>query len=259
VIDRTIPGLIASPEYIFALSEKLSAITCSKDGTIVLDLYGNLAYRFKQFDCSLSLQYKSGGKYHLAGSIVTCPLATFKTTLDNTSCLFLAKKQSLHVVVPLLPRYLCAVCCKQVGHCPNVEKPEYVSHFLADFIRLRNCLKRFVAGLGASKCRVLDTCCVTDCSPTANSVMRVDALKKVTARDSIHFLNMGYDHLVKNIMQTFAYPESTPTGKHLTAKVYYWQGFRSPMGSSVAASNTSHPFHGHGGQMRVVKDLICPL
>ncbi len=97
-----------------------------------------------------------------------------------------------------------------------------ICHLFACLLKTKQKLearkKRFVAGLGASKCRVLDTCCVTDCSPTANSVMRVDALKKVTASDSIHFLNMGYDHLVKNIMQTLHTRRALPLGST------WWQG-----------------------------------
>ncbi len=54
---------------------------------------------------------------------------------------------------------------------------------------LRNCLKKHVAGVVISNCRVLDTCCVTDCNPTANLKTRIDALRAVTAKDSIHFLD----------------------------------------------------------------------
>jgi hypothetical protein len=64
------------------------------EDTLVLDLYGNLAYRFEQFDGSISLPYKSKGRYHFAGNIVTCPLTSFKKVLENTTCVFNAKKDS---------------------------------------------------------------------------------------------------------------------------------------------------------------------
>jgi hypothetical protein len=85
VVDLTKPGWIASPENISSLTEKLSGISCGRADRIVLDLYGNLSYRFEQFDGTLSLPYKSGGRYHLAGNVVVCPVTIFKKTLENTS------------------------------------------------------------------------------------------------------------------------------------------------------------------------------
>jgi ssRNA-specific RNase YbeY (16S rRNA maturation enzyme) len=62
------------------------------DDRIILDLYGNLSYRFEQYDATLSLPYKSGGKYHLAGDVVACPVVVFKKILDSTTNLFLEKR-----------------------------------------------------------------------------------------------------------------------------------------------------------------------
>jgi hypothetical protein len=94
-------------------------------------------------------------------------------------------------MIPPLPRFLFSGCCSQSGHSGTVNKDSYAQKPLTDTIGLRNCLKKFVASLGLSKCRVLDSCCVTDCAPTANINSRLDALKKVTAQDSMHFLSMG--------------------------------------------------------------------
>jgi hypothetical protein len=77
VLDLTIPGWIASPDNVSLLEEKLSTVVIGKNDNIILDLYGNLSYRFEQFDRTQSLPYKSGGRYHLAGDVVACPLATF--------------------------------------------------------------------------------------------------------------------------------------------------------------------------------------
>jgi hypothetical protein len=255
VVNLTTPGWIASPENILLLTEKLKEITCSSRDKIVLDLYGNMSYRFEQFDGTLSLPYKSGGRYHLAGKVVVCPATTFKKTLENTTSLFLAKKNANIIVVPPLPRYLFAGCCKQTEHCANVGLPDHPSKILGDAIVLRNCLKKFVSGLGLGNCRVLDTCCVTNCIPTANADIRIEALKTVTAKDGVHFHGIGYENLVKSIMQTptKSAPEqqgSTTTGN---TKIHYWRGFRSPVGVTASCHIRSPAIrgaHAHGGQHR---------
>ncbi len=222
-----------------------------------MDLYGNMLYRFEQFDGTLSLPYKSGGKYHLAGNVVVCPAATFKKTLENTVCLFLAKKHANIIVVPPLPRYLFAGCCKQTDHCANVTMPGHPNKTLGDAIVLRNCLKKFVSGLGLSNCRVLDTCCVTDCIPTANADTRIEALKAVTVKDGVHFLGPGYNCTVKHIMLIPSKSPAEQSGSSTTgtAKVHYWCGFRSPIGVTAPAHSTQSATqgrgaHAQGGQYR---------
>jgi hypothetical protein len=255
VVDLTTPGWIASPENILSLTEKLKGLNCSSHDKIVLDLYGNMSYRFEQFDGTLSLPYKSGGRYHLAGKVVVCPAATFKKTLENTTSLFLAKKNANIIVVPLLPRYLFAGCCKQTDHCANVGMPDHPSKILGDVIILRNCLKKFVSGLGLGNCRVLDTCCITDCIPTANADIRIEALKTVTAKDGVHFQGTGYENMVKHIMQipTKSAAEQSGSSTIGTTKVHYWRGFRSPIGVTAPVHSTpsaTRGAHAHGGQHR---------
>jgi hypothetical protein len=182
VVDLTIPGWIATPENVTALMEKLDKIHCSTQDRIVFDLYGNLAYRFEQFDGTLSLPYKSDNRYHLAGKVVTCPLTVFKKIVDSTAILFASKKHCSVVIVPPLPRCLFGGCCKLAGHCPNVNEPDHVSKLLSEVIGLRNCLKRQVSGLGIANCRVLDTCCTTDFTPTADLQTRIRALREVTSQ-----------------------------------------------------------------------------
>jgi hypothetical protein len=78
VIDLTVPGWLASPDNITQLVNKLENIKCSERDLVVADLYGNLAYRFAQFDGSLSLPFKITRRYHMAGNIVICPSSIFK-------------------------------------------------------------------------------------------------------------------------------------------------------------------------------------
>jgi hypothetical protein len=231
VIDLTKPGWIATPDKVSALLEKLNSIPCNNGDRLVLDLYGNLSYRFEQFDGTLSLPYKSDGRSHLAGNVVACPMPVFKKIVESTSSLFTSKRQCSIVVVPPLPRYLYGGCCNLAGHCSNVTKQEHAGKLLGEVTGLRNCLKKHIAGLGIANCRVLDTCCVTRCIPTADLQTRVSALKEVTAKDHIHFRAEGYANIVKHILSAQSTTQIVPT-QQIEAKRYYWRGFRSSVGAN---------------------------
>jgi hypothetical protein len=246
VVDLTVPGWVASSENVCQLTNKLGEMACGKDDTVVADLYGNLAYRFEQFDGSLSLPYKASGKYHMAGNIVICPTPIFKRMMESTSSIFNIARSSKIVVVPPLPRYLFSGCCKQAGHSANVNMDGHSKRLLMDTISLRNNLKKFVSNLGLSVCRVIDTCCVTDCNTTADIESRIEAVKKVSAQDGVHFTSAGYDHLVNCIVNTPAGVAKNEANATKSVRSHFWRGFRSTVGSSAGAPNHRTPARGRG-------------
>jgi hypothetical protein len=68
----------------------------------------------------------------------------------------------------------------------------------------------------------------------------------------VHFTDMGYDIMVKNIVQLPAKPTGTPQPKAPpgTSKMHYWRGFRSPVGSAVNLPNSKWTSRGRGAQAR---------
>jgi hypothetical protein len=143
-------------------------------------------------------------------------------------------------VIPPLPRFMFSGCCSQPGHSGNVQKDGHAQKLLTDTIGLRNCLKKFVASLGLGNCRVLDSCCVTDCATTANITVRLDALRTVTANDSVHFSSVGYDNLVRNILRESITRDVSGDKRPLSSKTHFWRGFRSTVGAA-AVTPSSRP------------------
>jgi hypothetical protein len=170
--------------------------------------------------------------------------------LENTAGVFSAVKNSKLVVIPPLPRYLFSGCCKQSGHSLNVNNVGYAKQLLTDTIGLQNCLKKIVCSLGLANCRVMDSCCVTDCKAAADIDTRIDALKLVTAQDSVHFLNTSYDHLVENILRTDASTTSAAASTTRVQKSHFWRGFRSTVGSSASTLSNWPSTRGHGHYSR---------
>jgi hypothetical protein len=143
VVDLTVPGWITSPENIAALTEQLEKEYCGENEILVLDLYGNLSYRFEQFDGTLSLPYKPKGRYLLAGKIVVCPLALSKRHVRTQLSFSHGKCQR---VLSFLPCRATG-CCLQADHCSDVGIKNHGKQLLTEVIGLRNALKRFFAGL----------------------------------------------------------------------------------------------------------------
>jgi hypothetical protein len=243
VVDLTQPGWIASKANVDKLLGELDKIPCNEKTILVYDLYGNSTFRFEQFDGSLSMPFNSSGKYHMAGNIVVCPLQVFRKIFENTSALLVRHKTVRSIIIPPLPRYLFTGCCMKPDHSTNINSTGYCTKLLTDMINIRNNLKKLVSELGI-RGHVLDSCCVTSCPTTANTLTRIDALRTVFAPDGVHFLPAGYENLVAAITSApIRRPVLSPVSAR-TSKIYYWRGFRSAVGSRAVPSLNRGSFRG---------------
>jgi hypothetical protein len=164
--------------------------------------------------------------------------STFKKLVEGVVPLIEAKKSSVGLIVPPLPRYLFAGCCEQKDHCKNVSEQNHPRKLLSDIIGMRNSLKKQVIGCGVSNVWVLDACCVTGCKNTANIDQRLESLKAVMASDNVHYLSEGYASLVENCTAALqAHGTGEVVTKHSSKAVqFFWRGFRSPIGAKMTAS-----------------------
>jgi hypothetical protein len=104
-------------------------------------------------------------------------------------------------------------------------------------------------------------CCTTTCTSTSNTVTRISELRKVTAKDGIHFIEQGYKNLAENCVSSLrsllsSTSERARGGVHKSG-VFFWRGFRSPVGSSLptptgSSSSSSRGYLGRGGATHVI-------
>jgi hypothetical protein len=73
----------------------------------------------------------------------------------------------------------------------------------------------------------------------------LQAQATVTAKDDIHFLLAGWGHLVTNIISGGSLA-AKQRSRDTSARLYFWRGFLSPMGSQTAKRKTHHG-GGRGG------------
>jgi hypothetical protein len=164
-----------------------------------------------------------------------CAHQTFKKIVDGIIPIILAKREAVGLVVPPLPRYLFTGCCDQNDHCRNITDVEHPRKLLADIICLRNSLKKIVISHGLTNVRVLDSCCVTKCTATANTEMRLAALRDVMSHDGVHYISEGYANLAENCAVAIKdmVRKSETASLNSGQQKFFWRGFRSPIGAKI--------------------------
>jgi hypothetical protein len=156
VIYLTQPGWIATEENIQSLIKKMSQLTLEPGFAVILDLVGNCAYRYSQFDGTLALPYKEGSRYHFAGPVTLCGDEIFKKIIKMLSLVLLFAQNVEKIVLPPLPRHLFSTCCSVSSHCSNFGEENYADQILGGVTRLRNVLKKDCSAIGINKKWVLD-------------------------------------------------------------------------------------------------------
>ncbi len=225
VADATQPGWVASAENVKRLAGEVEA-EAPATAAFVFDLLGSV--RFEQYDGTTALPFKSNGKFHLGGKIVTTPPAVFRQIIDSVMPIIKAKGAKLAVIIPPLPRYLFTRCCSDADHCTNANDKNFSAKLLTNFVQLRNELIKQLVSEGITNFKVMDLCCVTNCSLTANTASRLEELKKVTASDGVHFTGTGYTNLAKrcsDCLKTLLGSMCNPKGKKAVPVTFFWRGF----------------------------------
>jgi hypothetical protein len=185
------PGWVATVENVAELAGTVKGLV-STTSLFVFDLFGNSSIRFEQFDGTTALPFRSNGKYHLGGKVVVAPPDTFKRVVENVIPVLKEKGTKPCVIIPPLPRYLFARCCSDKGHCSNMHEKDYQDVTMSGFIQLRSNLIWLLVASGLKNFKVMDSCCATNCSLTASVRERIVELRKVPAKDEVHYIDAGY-------------------------------------------------------------------
>ena len=251
-------GWVPTPENITKLAEKIAEIPDNLNIPIIMDLLGNIAFRYEQVDGNLALPFKYGGKYHFGGKVLVCPNAILRNTIRTLKPVFDVIKGDSLFCSPF-PRCLYNGCCTEPEHCPGVDTEEYVKSLLHDTLNLRTVCQNMISEMGMVRMWVPDV--VHKMLPACNNNSEIAVgLKHVVAADGVHFTSDGYEKMavvLKNCIETqlekttsAAVPSVSDVGgaqvPQLRTKTYYWRGFVSPVGSCRPTKHSltyrmSHP------------------
>jgi hypothetical protein len=283
VTDLTQPGWIATEDNINCLIKKMLELTLEPGFVVLLDLLGNCVYRYTQFDGTLALPYKEGGRHHFAGPVTLCGDENFKRIVKMLGPVLLSAQHACKILIPPLPRYVFNTCCSVATHCSNFADENYAEGILNGVSRLRNNLKRETTTMGMSKKWVLDGVGALLGTPVGQSYgtnrEAIPELRSVLAKDGVHLETRGKRNLSVAIITAIenlrsgknqcldAHEAGTGTGTGTGSdrkpgsgisgwqereKEFFWRGFTSPVGDSIgrATGTGGGGGRGHGGEGR---------
>ena len=179
----------------------------------------------------------------MAGNVTVCDEEVFKNLTEMITPILDVFQDCLRIVQPPAPRYLFSPCCMVPTHCTNVGKQGHAEQLLGETIKLRSTLKKVLLKRYPEKVWILDSCCMVPNVADLAVPERAVALKKVCAKDGVHFLQEGYMNTAVEIGRVAGillsgHSAQMPIRASDTASVhvsgdkrYYWHGFCSPVGS----------------------------
>jgi hypothetical protein len=245
----TIPGWMCSPENVKKMMDEME--TKSLDaGAFVFDLLSNSTLRFEQFDGTMSLPFKSNGKFHYGGKVSVASNDLFKKLVVSILPILKAKGDKPCVILPLLPHGLFSRCCNDKNHCTNMTDKGFSEELLTGYIRLRNELIKQLVSHGLSSFKVMDICCMTQCPKTASTAERLRELRVIMAKDDTHFLEDGYKNLAERCMNCIRQLSNDAKRTVKKSVSYFWRGFKSPCGSTTPWLAAGLPSASRGNTFR---------
>jgi hypothetical protein len=243
VSDLSQPSWLATPENVEILAEKLNTILPGTDTVVVLELFSNSTYRYRQFDGTMALPYKTSTGYHMGGDVGVCDDESFTRLCKSMGALLEKCGDSVKIMVPPLPRYLYAGCCGNKHHCSNRTNEEYELSILQATTHFRPLLKETMLNLGLERFYVIDGIgAILGVPPGENRGAPIEILKELIpfcAPDGVHLLETGYANLCRTIVAaangifngTLTKPNKPTSGISGTSgSTYFWRGFISPVG-----------------------------
>ena len=235
-------GVVTSQQDVSKARNEMLKVRDAKDVAVVLDLFGNSAYRYEQQDGNLAMPCKVSGKYHLPGKISTLGDRAMNSLISSARPLLELLPKATKVILPPLPRYVFGSCCEDPDHGNNSRDTDNPRNTLGDLAHLRKIIKQKVSTI-SGKCWVIDpvtACLAVPCSSTTEE--KIAALRQVTAIDNVHYTVEGYNNLGANLVTCLTdiqsgkiCREKDTAGIYVTGAgglvLHHWKGFLSVKGA----------------------------
>jgi hypothetical protein len=233
-IDICIPGWTPTPENIELIEKKISEVGIDSGCVAIIDVLSNIVYRYEQYDGTLSLPYKTEGKYHMGGKVSTCTKENIIHTLGTAKGI-LSHFSGKKIILPPIPRYLFTPCCPAKGHCVGTGTPEHIKGAIESTLGLRKHIQEGLVKAGVTNFTVPDVL-QQMLGEKSDFAAMGDKLRTLSDPDGVHLTKEGYakmaDVLVYVIEKSKSAAVNLVTGADAVPKPgYFWRGFKSPVGS----------------------------
>jgi hypothetical protein len=119
VTDLSEPSWLATTANIEHAITMLNTLSLDPGYTLVLEPCGNSTFRYRQFDGTLVLPFKTTDGYHMGGDICTCDDDSFMRTFEAIGDILDSEGAGVKILIPPLPRHLFKGCCKNNSQPDN--------------------------------------------------------------------------------------------------------------------------------------------
>jgi hypothetical protein len=250
VTDLTQPSWLATTDNIDHIIASLNTICPGKNTTVILELFANSTFRYRQFDGTMALPFKSNNGYHMEGDVGVCDDDTFLKLCGSLSGTLDACNDSIKIIIPPLPRYLYTSCCGNKNHCTNRKNDEYKLSLLHATTHFRTILKEALLKQGLERFFVIDgVVALLGVLPGGNRGAPAEIVRELSnycASDGVHLTEPGYSNFAKTVIAASNgvrdgtlrknVTEKNPVPGKIAGKSFFWRGFVLPVGARSATS-----------------------
>jgi len=212
--------------------QKGLSVLNKQDTAVVLDLHGNLSFRFEQVDGTNALPVYIAGKHHLPGPIRLVDKQAVTGMIRKTLGLLKGSSDLTTVVVPPIPRYINGGCCEEKGHSLNVKDNNYAVDLINELRQVRKVYKTELTG---GKSWVLDPIGALIEKENTSSEEAVEELRSLYVEDNVHLNRLGYERLAKGIVnginRAITMSRNRDTSSTVSGTRALWHGLESERGA----------------------------
>jgi hypothetical protein len=260
VTDLCEPSWLATLGKIDDIIATLNTLCLEPGYTLVIEPFSNSTYRYKQFDGTMAMPFRTSKGHHMGGDIGTCDEDSFLRILSAIDAVRTDDCAGIKIFVPPLPRYIFRGCCDNSSHSTNVKQENYALSLLQETMRFRGILKNALLKQVEENFFVLDSVgAVLGVTPGSNRGPAAEVLSDLEAvfkDDSVHFTDVGYRYLSNTIMaaiegvhdgtltktrqpgDSISGSGGGPASTRGSRTSYFWRGFSSPVGIAQPAASS---------------------
>jgi len=218
VVDLTTQGWVLNARNCSELVDKISAVDKSGGVVVVLDLFGNTSYRYKQEDDGLGLAVKIEKGWHMLGDVVPTPETTLLEQMKLLDGVWASLQGVKKIVVLPIPRYAFGGCCANTTHAPNTHDPLHAETILAGHTKHRKIIIKALTDTGIRNMRVLDFVGIY-CKNHESTEERIANLQNIYCEDNVHLVENGYTKLAQAITElAFSLGHNAPDDQRSIAR-----------------------------------------
>jgi hypothetical protein len=199
VIDASSPGWTPSKESCKKLANFVKNLSLKECDTLLIDIWSNMAFMGTDEYGIPSRASKSGGRYHIIGSLQAAPRTVFQNGLNEVGPVLDAAGTAAIVLMEPIPRYIVGKCCSEPTHVSNYGSSDYEG----EFHRAADTAESVAATLDSDYSMLRLSDLFTGIESSLSGLQTAEGGPLWTAQDPVHMTPAAYSELGAAIVASY--------------------------------------------------------